>query len=329
MEAAREHARLGTDLRSRIDIFQIIEKSSIWLLFRPLKDLYGTYQMEDGALGIIVNSNHPLNLQRFTAAHEYGHFVMKHEVSLDDAHSIEAFDGDNRPEEIAAQAFASNFLMPLQLVNHLLSTMGYPSKPGALGPEDVYAISLELGASYPAAVNQLAVLGKITPGMAKQLKAMTPKAIKRSISGGKPPEDPRADVWPLKANAVREIHPRVNDELHLNLPEIPSGGYRWAVVLEEDEQMMLGTRSPGAVSLVHDSFESVSEEAIGPAGSRKLVLRALQPGSRRVRIVKERPWEGAHSAAESVEFLLHIEPKAQGGTEPGLLDSQKPLLAFG
>lgn len=330
MAAAREHARLGTDFRSRIEIFQVIEKASIWVLFRPTKDLYGSFQIEDGALGIIVNSNHPLQLQRFTAAHEYGHFVMGHEPSLDDAHNIESLGRDTRPSESAAQAFASNFLMPLQLVNRTLSIMGLPPKPGSLAPEDAYSISLELGVSYPAAINQLVVVGKITPQAAAQLRALTPKAIKQRISEGMLPEDPRADVWVVSPNGVKEIHPRVNDELHVNLPEIPSSGYRWAVDVEKNIQTNLEVGElAGAVALIRDSFETVSENAIGAGGSHKFVLRALEPGSCRIRLVKRRPWQGLVQPAETLDFLLHIEPKARGGAEPGLLDSQKPLLAVG
>src|SRR6266852_4019916 len=87
-EAARKHVRLNTNLSKRVDIFDIIQRDDLWLMLQPLGILFGCYLNIDEVEGILINSNHPLSLQRYTAAHEYGHFVLKHGVSLDEADTI-------------------------------------------------------------------------------------------------------------------------------------------------------------------------------------------------------------------------------------------------
>jgi Zn-dependent peptidase ImmA (M78 family) len=105
--AQREHQRIGTEFTRRVQIFDVIEDERIWLLFQRLRNLYGAYERYDVAAGIIVNSQHPLTLQRYTAAHEYGHHALGHAASADDETRIYRRSQD--PREVAAQAFAGEF----------------------------------------------------------------------------------------------------------------------------------------------------------------------------------------------------------------------------
>ena len=195
MEAARKHARLHTDLSKRVDIFDIIRGDDLWLMLQPLGNLFGCYLSIDGVKGILINSNHPLNLQRYTAAHEYGHFVLKHGVSLDEANTILPPVNEGKLREAAAQTFASYFLMPLQLVNTILREMGLPSTPGHLTPRQAYRFSLEVGASYSAAINHLAILNKISWQVANELRKQEPKIIKTEIGHGTRPQDFGQMFW--------------------------------------------------------------------------------------------------------------------------------------
>src|SRR6266508_2998897 len=102
--AQREHLRLGTPMDRRVEIFDAIEGAGIWLMFQPLRELFGASQRLGEAAGIIINSNHPLSLQRFTAAHEYGHHVFGHDLSLDRGQQIEGWVGTLKTEELSAQA---------------------------------------------------------------------------------------------------------------------------------------------------------------------------------------------------------------------------------
>ena len=81
------------------------------LLFRPLRGLLGAYlgQPSFPRAGIIVSTQRDLHVQRFTAAHELGHMVMGHEPSLD-GEEIGLWRGESsNPQEVEADAFASEF----------------------------------------------------------------------------------------------------------------------------------------------------------------------------------------------------------------------------
>jgi Zn-dependent peptidase ImmA (M78 family) len=134
----------------QVDIFQIIERAGVWLMFQPTRRLFGAYQRRGEAAGIILNSNHPSTLQRYTAAHEYGHHVLGHQESLDDQEHIEVFTPGLNDLEVAAQAFAADFLIPLQVVNHALRIMDLPIRQPNLSAVDAYKLSLHLGARSPS-----------------------------------------------------------------------------------------------------------------------------------------------------------------------------------
>src|SRR5437016_3883857 len=91
LAATREHERLQTDLSGPVDIFQTIWDAGIWLMFQPLDSLYGMLFIDGptGSPGILINSQHPPSLQRYTAAHEYAHYVLGHMYSFDGAVHIE------------------------------------------------------------------------------------------------------------------------------------------------------------------------------------------------------------------------------------------------
>ena len=151
--AVKELMRLNLDPGVPVDVFDVIERKNVWLLFEPLQHLYGFFQRQDNAAGIVLHSGHPLSLQRFTAAHELGHYVLGHEFSQDTR--AELFDGVQSPlQEIEAQAFAAEFLMPLALVNRALDRLSLPRDPRDITPVEAYQLSLELGSSYLATLSQ-------------------------------------------------------------------------------------------------------------------------------------------------------------------------------
>jgi len=318
--AQREHLRLGTSMQARVDIFRIIEGAGIWLMFQPLRELFGSYQRREDAAGIIISSNHPSSLQRFTAAHEYGHHVLGHEGSLDLERQIERWTGDLRPHEITAQAFASEFLMPLELVNRALRRIGLSIRPSELSAQDVYRLSVELGVSYSACINQLVALNKLSVGAARPLRRQRPIEIKETL-GGKRPENPRADIWLLdETQAGRELAIRVDDEVHVFLEEIPSSGYRWR--LEEP-----GNGDGSGFQLVRESFEQQgSDGRYGMQGRHQFVIRALEPGAYSLRLVKRQPWRPADGTELSFEATLRTANLPTGDMDQGLVQEQKPLL---
>lgn len=334
--AAREHARLKTAHGLPVDIFDVIERSGIWLMFQPLANLYGAYERVGEAAGIMINAKQPLSLQRFTAAHEYGHHVLGHATSLDDEAHILPDGPALTPRESAAQTFAAHFLMPTPLVDAALERHGLPPKPGRLTPREAYRISLDLGVSYAAAVNHLAALGKLDHECAVELRRKAPKRIKAEIAGRDRPRNDRSDTWLLhEGDSGGVLHPRLNDELYAELSEVPSSGYIWSVSEEDVADLRAGSATRGALgdaplALVDDDFQVAPEgetgRRYGTGCRRRLVFKVLRPGRHRLQLVKRRPWLDGAQPAGRWEVDLDVSPPQTGVVNRGLSERQKPLL---
>src|SRR5580704_6703458 len=88
MAAARLHVQSGTrtalqPMGGSIDVFGAAVNEQLPLLLRPLKGLLGAY-LPEPIPGVLVTTQRPLSIQRFTAGHELGHFKMGHRPSFDD-----------------------------------------------------------------------------------------------------------------------------------------------------------------------------------------------------------------------------------------------------
>ena len=312
--AQEEHQRLGTSMHERVPVFDVIEDSRIWLFFQPMRTLFGAYERHGDAAGIIINSQHPLSLQRFTAGHEYGHHVLGHEASADDEERI--YRGERQSmQEVAAQAFAGEFLMPIQLVNYTLVTMGLKGRHPVMTPSQIYQLALELGVSYAAVVTQLVGQNKLTIDAGRRLRKLSPLDIKIGLAGIKPASS-RADVWLLdEAQEGRQIISRLRDEIHVRLPETPSSGYVWDLV------------DPAAdvIEVIADRFETADddEDRIGAAGIRHLWLRVVAPGSGRIRLELKRPWQADATPVRIFQATLDALAPLTGDVTEGATSDQK------
>ena len=345
--AARELVRLAVDQGQPVDVFRVIERAGIWLWFQPLKDLQGVYlkDPDTGRRAILINSRRPLSLQRLTAAHEYGHHVLGHEASLDEAADVEPSE-TRVAQEAAAQTFANDFLMPPQLVNAQWNSLGLPSQQRLLEPHQVYLLSLYLGVSYRALIYQLVALRKIGWPTAKRLAKYQPRQIKQLIGRGLGPLDSFADVWPLsQEDGGRHLRARVNDEVSVALPEIPSSGYRWAVVEPEfidlsremdagrdKAGVLLGERvTPQArLALLSDEFEGTSSRPDAPTGSgghRFLSFRIVQAGPFTLRLGLVRPWQPQAPPARTFEVTVQASRQTTGEVDNGPREQVKQGLA--
>jgi Zn-dependent peptidase ImmA (M78 family)/predicted secreted protein len=331
LAAQRRRRRLGIPLERRVDIFALIEEDGVWLMFQPLRELYGFYRRLGEVAGIVVNANHPVSLQRYTAAHEYGHHVLGHGFSLDEVRNVDGARGIDQAvdfdealaarseaevgdplEEAAAQAFAGTFLMPIQVVNRLLVARGFDRDHPSLTPADVYDLSLELGASYEATVTQLAVLDKIGWSETRRLR-LPPLEIKTTMAGRRP-EDARADVWLVhQTDRERKLPLRVGDEVVLRLPEIPSSGYAWT----------LRRRAFSSLELVEETVDAdgQDDDLYGGRAVRRVLLRASAPGVDDIVVALQRPWEP--DPVETVVAHVHVAGEPTGDAPTGLVRSQQ------
>lgn len=135
---------------SSIDIFSILAELKIHTLCRPLEGLLGVYFSKKK--GILITSERKLAIQKLTAAHELGHYWMKHGDSFDyefSNSSAEKIRADVPSFEIQAESFASEFMMPKGLIVKVAKQQGW-KKSDLVYPENIYQLSLRLVTSYEA-----------------------------------------------------------------------------------------------------------------------------------------------------------------------------------
>jgi IrrE N-terminal-like domain len=195
-EAARRaltaRKRFGFALDSPCDVYELISKYSLSLRFTNISSLDGLY-LNDGMLGSInVSTLRPSGHQRFTAAHELGHFIFGHGAHLDE--KIEDMESDST-EETVADTFARHLLMPKRAV--LTGFRGLGTTADVATPEQYYAVASWLGVGYSTLIQHARwTLQLIDNVRLHQLTLKTPQQIKRrqvpSISW-----TGRKELWPL------------------------------------------------------------------------------------------------------------------------------------
>jgi len=106
-----------------INVVKIIKSFGIELVFTPLPDEVSgiLYPEDDNTNRIIVNSDHHENRQRFTMAHELGHYILhKNNKGIHIDRQTFSRNANSRtgldPIEIEANRFAAELLMPRNLI---------------------------------------------------------------------------------------------------------------------------------------------------------------------------------------------------------------------
>ena len=112
-----------------VPVERIAKELGIRVQYAPFDgDLSGMAFVKDGMPIAGVNSLHHPNRQRFTLAHEVGHILLHRKLIESEVHidkgslrrdTLASAGVD--PVEIAANAFASEFLMPEQLLESVLA----------------------------------------------------------------------------------------------------------------------------------------------------------------------------------------------------------------
>jgi hypothetical protein len=146
-EAARRaltaRLRFGFALDRPCDVYELVCKYGLSLRFTQIATMDGLY-LNDGLTGSInVSTLRPSGHQRFTAAHELGHFIFGHGAHLDE--KIEKMVSDSAEENLA-DTFARHLLMPKRAVMTGFRSLG--TTPETAGPDQYYAIASWLGVGY-------------------------------------------------------------------------------------------------------------------------------------------------------------------------------------
>jgi len=306
--AAELHTELG--LRKRlaagdrpVDVMDVIRELGLTLLFRPLNSLLGAYLPGAGAPGVLITTQRDLHVQRFTAAHELGHYALQHmAASLDtDVGYVGRGDPANYDnQELEADSFAAEFLLPKWLIVAHAKRHKW-GKSDLKNPDTVYQLSLRLGASYSATCWALLSNQLVDRATVNALVEIPPKACKQRALPDFTPESWRRDVW-LLSERDRGLHLLGNpdDLLVLMLEEHVSSGFMWDVA---------PITSVG-LQIEKDNRQDLAEGSIGSPVTRRVIARGAARGH--MRLEERRPWsknDDAHSIFEIDLAMIGSQPE--------------------
>lgn len=280
--AADTHDFLGTDQSERVDIYGAIDRLGLFLTFQPLANLLGVTLPEHA--GVMITTERQPPVQRYTAAHELGHFVM-HDRGLVLDGEDEIIGRSTLERERQAQLFASYFLMPPDLADNTASRYGI--RRGKARPGDVYQAARDMGVSYEAAIWHYLHLGRLESTDAQRLlKAQ--RTAKRDAVFGLKPLSGRPDVWPIEGTTEEvKLEVTVGDEIVVRLPENRSTGYRW-ITLDENRRRVDYPSRPEPPPLTGSASAGESTPAPTPP-----LQQAAASGSSNIERLRPRATHGA------------------------------------
>lgn len=318
-------ARLHREFRSeqaadsgngRIDVFQMFSGCGIPLIFRPLNGLLGAY-LDNPEPGVMVTTQRPLSVQRFTAAHELGHAVLKHKTSLDDESILARTPFVDRvmydPQEAAADAFASELLMPQWLLAKHMLRQGW-SPDDMANPEVAYQMSLRLGVSYSAACHALRRHSVVKHAAWRTLADAKPRDIKQRLAQGVEPETWHGDVWVVtERDQGLLIEGSRLDLVVVKLPEHSASGYMWRF----DELVATGLNI-----LTDTRVARGGADKFGGIVDRHVVAQPAALARGQVQLREVRPWVRDAQPLQSVSLSVDL----YGPVSMGLLEPERHQL---
>lgn len=314
LEGAQAAARLHERLRTRaevearagsVDVFGAILAQDAPLIFRPLQGLLGACLPGPG---IMVSTERPLRVQRFTGAHELGHVALGHDLSLDGP-EILARVGQNGADhrepdvEIAANSFASAFLLPKWMLQMHARRQGW-NRASMADPRCVYQLALRAGASYSATCVALERHDIIDPIVRGKLLAASRRAIKAELLNGVEIENFFPDVWLLtERDEESAIEGQPDDLFVLRLAENGGAGYLWnkADLIDSGFAILRDERTIPSPEL-----------AVGGPVVRALTARRSEPARGRLSLELRRPWQKAGTPLAALHLAYDLQGKEVG-----------------
>ena len=256
LQAAESASRLlveaGVDQTRQVDVFGLYEELGLWLAFFPLDGLLGAY-LPEGSGGALITTQRPVAVQRYTAAHELGHWRLDHGSGPALVADEQVLGQTPDESEQLAQVFAAALLMPPPLVYGTLERFGAGSE---VSPVHAYMVAREAGVSYEAAIRQLANLRIIGRFRVQELLKVKPLKVKAEVGLGQRPVVGTADVWSVDEQwDGHRLRIHADDEVVISLPENRSTGYRW--FFEDHEPSKKVSPEPSVAERVESSFDQL------------------------------------------------------------------------
>jgi Zn-dependent peptidase ImmA (M78 family) len=297
-----------SETSGQIDVLGVLASLEILVVFRPLDGLLGAYLRGDTP-GVLLSTKRPPSVQRFTAAHELGHAVLEHKPSLDSrdvlrraASNIEGAGPAgfaSRLQEIEADSFAGEFLLPSWLIVHHAKAQSW-SATDLGSPHIAYQLSLRCGTSYDATVRALFRNRIIDDDQLVSALKVKPKVIKRAIRRSDDWSSPWSDAWLLSERDVSGdgLPVTAGDLVGVQLVQNSGIGSLWRPQLPY----------PSKITPIADWMD-VDETTISRPALKTFVLRAEARGVVRLVFSPDSPWDLQKGASE---FCLAIREREEG-----------------
>lgn len=310
--ANRVHAEL--DLRRRVtagaglvDVFEAIGDLDIPLVFKPLDSALGLC-LPAPLKGIMITTERSLHIQRFTAAHELGHAVLDHEGSID-REILER--GPNSPsdgrdlQEVAAEAFAAEFLLPRWLYRHHIQAQGWTVAHDLRRPATIYQLSLRMAVSYEATCWGLLSHQILSYDEVRGLSRARIGDLKAELGAGHKPADSWADVWKVtqRDNGARLLG-NPDDLVRIELEEAVSSGHRWNVE----------TLAAADWELLEDRSAFSTDPLIyGAPSTRVVVARPRHGGQGEIALRERQPWAQETPDTAALQLAVALQGRERAG----------------
>jgi Zn-dependent peptidase ImmA (M78 family)/DNA-binding XRE family transcriptional regulator len=145
---------------------------------------------------VAINAEHSTSRQRFTAAHEYEHFLVDRDEQ--DA-GVCQWTRRRELREMRANAFAAAFLLPDEGVEEFLSDLG--AEVGRVNPEQILRLAFHFGASFQAVLWRLVNLQWLSRQQREELAKTSPAAVAPLLGLEGAPSD-RTETKPERLNLI-------------------------------------------------------------------------------------------------------------------------------
>lgn len=198
--ASKIRRELGLGFTPIDNIFKILLDAKIFIVKIPIEggNLSGCffYDVKTDQVWILINSARTRGHQRFTAAHEFCHFLKDKALSFIVCEGLET--EDKPVHEKFADQFAASFLLPKDAV------LKHFSKEKIINPNTIVKICLQYKVSYESALWRMKSLGLISEMERAELSIVSPVSIAKSLGIG--PEDlDNPFIVPTEEHALESI----------------------------------------------------------------------------------------------------------------------------
>lgn len=174
------------EIKFPIDPFELLKHEKIIIAFSDFNKLEGIILNDKDNVTIVgINKNRPWTRQRYTAAHEYCHYIKDLNRAENEINRIDCLMGSKSKVEIFADKFAACLLMPRFKIQELYDK--YKNENGYIDFESVTYMAEFFGVSFRSCINRLAydfrvIDGDITPAaLDKRIRKYKPESKRREL----------------------------------------------------------------------------------------------------------------------------------------------------